>query len=202
MGAKCSLSARLRCQTGRIQHVVFLRGNKNRYMAIWHRLLSRQIFPQRLQRLSPLPSVCLCSCWLDVVLSKRRLVTQVDQIKQCADCLETPVLFSRSPQQVFNLSVTPSQHHSTSTSPYSLAPPPLTPSPPTSPLSLPHISVRLGALVSPWVNQLAHKQLFDQRQPRVFGVAAVGGKAVRLNQGAELQRVRLNRVADNKETKQ
>lgn len=80
----------------------------------------------------------------------------------------------------------------------SLCPP--TPPPPTSPLSLPHTSVRLGTLVSPWVNQLAHKQLFDQRQPRVFGVAAVGGQAVRLDQGAKLQRVRLNQVTGSKET--
>lgn len=54
---------------------------------------------------------------------KHRLVTQADQIERCADCLETPILLSCSPHQVFNLSVTPSQHHPTSTSSYSLAPP-------------------------------------------------------------------------------
>lgn len=32
---------------------------------------------------------------------KHRLVTQVDQIEQCADCLETPILLSCSPHQVF-----------------------------------------------------------------------------------------------------
>lgn len=69
-GTERSLAARLRCQTGRIQQVMFLRGNKNWFMTIWHMILSQQTFSQRLQRFSPaLLSVCPCSCWRDAGLS-------------------------------------------------------------------------------------------------------------------------------------
>jgi len=54
-------------------------------------------------------------------------------------------------------------------------------------------SVRLGGLVPPGVDQLPHKQLLDQRRPRVSGVTAVGGGPVGLDHRAALQRVNLRR---------